>query len=70
LMIEKGAKYWNVGLTSACLGRYGMFGFPRRLTSKKCDSNYFACIVLMIKFGANACNFCHRTIADHLKINA
>ena len=75
LMIEKGANDWNSGLWGACKG--GNLNMMKLMIEKGAnnwnDGLWGACygdhqnmVNYMIEKGATRCNYCHKSINDHL----
>jgi ankyrin repeat protein len=75
LMIEKGANDWNWGLCYACYG--GHQSIVELMIEKgandwhwglryACYGGHQSIVELMIKKGAHRCNYCKKSIEDHL----
>ena len=75
LMIKCGKNDWNYGLEGACYG--GHLNIVKLMIKKGANcwnrGLVFACwcghseiVYLMIKKGAKYCNYCHKSINDHL----
>lgn len=77
LLIEKGADYWNEGLKNACASNPlhligeedyldGHIYSLEEVKSFKSTKGITAIIKLMIDKGATNCNFCHKSMNEHL----
>jgi hypothetical protein len=75
-MIEKGADDWNGGLYNACYGgqvdivkfmiEKGAYNWNRGLYGA-CYGGHLDIVKFMIEKGANVCEFCNKSMREHLK---